>query len=338
LFVYGSDDLLVDHRARVLYDAHCENGEIFNCEQKSDIHLSINALCEFLHTVPMFSETNNIWIRGAHFFSGGETEGSKLEVARLLGAIKTCDECVILLSACPVDRRTKLFKEFSQLAECHEVADISDKILDEFIREICCKNGIEISADAAALLKNLIARDTRLLQGELEKLISYIYGDHGTISAADVSELVDASRGGEFFQQIENFYSPSMDEKLDAIGRYFYFTGEARPLIIGLQNRTRLMIQLRALADSNKILLGKSLSKLQLDGVANALNFPTAEKSSHNIFSQNPWYLSKLLGSVRRYSLDKLLHIQLALMAAIADAAREYGGQISLMKELALEF
>jgi len=153
-----------------------------------------------------------------------------------------------------------------------------------------------------------------------------------------VDLLIDPSNGGEFFQQIENLYLPSIDEKLDVIGRYFYFANEARLLIAGLQNRTRLMIQLRALVDSNKIQLGRSISKIQLENLAKLLNANVFEKNSCNVFSQNPWYLSKLLDSVSCYSLHRLLEIQLALMDALAEAASRYDDQVSVMKELALKF
>jgi DNA polymerase-3 subunit delta len=338
LFVYGSDDFLVDRRARVLYDTYCENGEIFNCEQKSDVRLFVNKLCESLNTVPMFAPTNNVWVRGVNFFSGAESEEVKNSVAFLLDTVKKLNDGVVLISAHPVDKRTKLIKGLSQLAECYDVTDISDKNFDEFIRDVCAENVVKITNEAVALLQNLIGKDTRLMQFELEKLASYIYQDRDTITDKDVNLLVDPSSSGEFFQQIEKFYSPSIDEKLDAIGRYFYFVNEARPLIAGLQNRTRLMIQLRALVDSNKIQLDRSISKTQLENLAKLLNVNAFEKNSCNIFSQNPWYLSKLLDSVNRYSLHRLLDIQLALMDALAETTSRYDDQVSVIKELALKF
>ncbi|MDR1255546.1 MAG: hypothetical protein LBJ94_01280 [Puniceicoccales bacterium] len=338
LFVYGSDDFLVNRRARLLYDKYCDGGEIFTWEQKSDIRLFISELCESLSTVPMFTPTNNIWVRGVNFFGGGETEEARGSVNLLRDRIKTLGGGVVLLSACPVDRRTKLFKEFSQLAECHDVADISDKNFDEFIGAVCAENGVKITGDAAALLQNLLGTDTRLMQLEVEKLATYLCGDRNVITYADVSLLVDPAHGGEFFQQIENFYSPNVNEKLDAIERYFYFAGEARPLITALQNRTRLMVQLRALMDSGKIQRGRSLSKIQLDNLSKMFNVDASEKNSCNVFSQNPWYLSKLLGAVERYPLHRLFDIQLALMDAIGRAASHYDDQISVMRELALKF
>ena len=338
LFVYGSDDFLVDRRARLLYDKYCDGGEIFTWEQKFDIHLFVSGLCESLNTVPMFTSTNNIWIRGVSFFGGGETEEARNSLHLLRDRIGTLEGGVVLISACPVDRRTKLFKEFSQLSECYDVTDVGDKNFDEFIGAVCAENGVEIMDDAAALLQNLLGTDTRLLQLEVEKLATYLGGDRNAITYADVSLLVDPAHGGEFFQQVENFYSPNMDEKLDAIERYFYFTSEARPLIAALQNRTRLMIQLRALMDSGKIQRGRSLSKIQLDNLSKMYNVNASEKNSYNIFSQNPWYLTKLLGNVQRYPLHRLLDIQLALMDTIGRAANRYDDQVSLVREMALKF
>jgi DNA polymerase-3 subunit delta len=214
----------------------------------------------------------------------------------------------------------------------------SIKNFDEFISGVCAENGVKITAEAGVLLQNLIGKDSRLMQLEIEKLASYIYGERDTIDAAAVNSLVDASHGGEFFQQIENFYSTDVDKKIDAIERYFFYTGDARPLIVGLQNRTRLMIQLRALIDGNRIRWGKAISKIQLGNIANSLNISELKKSSYNVFSQNPWYLSKILADVNRYSMEHLFDLQLALMDAIGEAARSYDDQASILKELALKF
>jgi DNA polymerase-3 subunit delta len=338
LFVYGSDDFLVNRRARILYDTYCGGGEIFSWEQKSDVRLFIGRVCEAINTVPMFALTNDLWVRGVGFFSGAESEETKACLIHLLDVIKSIKGGIVLISACPVDRRTKLFKEFSQLAECHDVTDIDDKSCAAFIREVCGNIGLGISAAAVDLLQNLIGKDTRLMQLELEKLANYIYQDHDAITRDDVSLLVDPANGGDFFQQIENFYLANMDAKLDSIERYFFFANEARPLLGGLQSRTRLMIQLRALLDSGKIQLGRSITKDQLDNLSKLFNINNIAKNSCNIFSQNPWYLSKLLESVNRYSLPHLLDIQVAIMEALAETANHYGDQIAVIKELALKF
>jgi DNA polymerase-3 subunit delta len=338
LFVYGGDDFLVDRRARVLYDTHCADGEIFSYDPKVDVSQFILSLCETLSTVPMFTSTNNVWVRGVRFLAGTESEETRAKIIPLVGTIKHLDGGVVLISASPVDRRTKLFKELSQLAECYDVTDISDKTFNEFIVATCKENGVKITADASALLRNLVGMNCRLAQLEIEKLASYICGDRGTITVEDVNLLVDASDGGEFFQQIEIFYSTDVEEKMSSIERYFYYTGDARPLIVGLQNRTRLLIQLRALIDSNKIQIGRSLSKVQLENIANILNINILEKNSYNVFSQNPWYLSKILAHAGRYSMEHLFDIQLALMDTIGSLARNYDDQVSAMRKLALKF
>jgi DNA polymerase-3 subunit delta len=338
LFVYGSDDFLVDRRARVLYDAHCESGEIFNFEPKSDVRRFIGEVCEHLITVPMFTATNSAWIRGINFFYGAESEEVKICISGLLDRIKRLDCGAVIISACPVDRRTKLFKELSQLAECYDVTDASSESSGEFIRGICAENGVKISDEAAASLQSLLGKDARMTQLELEKLASYIGEDRDTITLGDVNLLVDPANGGEFFQQIESFYSPNIDEKLSAIKRYFYFTGEARPLIAGLQNRTRIMIQLRALVDGNRIQLGRPMSKTQLENLSKLFNANVSEKNSYNVFAQNTWYLGKLLGSLERYSLHRLLDIQLALMDAIAETGNRCDDQAAVIGELSLKF
>lgn len=339
LFVYGSDDFLVDRRARILYDEYCKHGEIFSFDSKANLNTFINSICESLNTLPLFTSTNNIWIRGIKFLSDGESESTKTIIYCLLEALKFArNNSIILISASPIDKRTKLFKEISQLSDCQEVNDINEKTIDAFINNICTDNKVKITAAAVEAIQRLIGNDSRLLKLELDKLATYIFDDHDTITVDDVNMLVEASNGGEFFQQIEQFYSSDINKILDSLARYFYFTNEARPLLAGLQNRTRLMIQLRALVESNKLQLNKAITKLQLDTVAKILNFDTSFKTSYNVFTQNSWYLSKLLDSIGKYSLNKLLDLQVAIMDTIAETAIKYDDQISVMQKLALKF
>jgi len=104
-----------------------------------------------------------------------ESEETKSSVAFLLDTIKNLSDCVVLISACPVDRRTKLFKELLQFAECYDVLDTNDKNFDKFIRDVCAENGVKIMDEAVVLLQSLIGKDPRLIQLELEELASYIY-------------------------------------------------------------------------------------------------------------------------------------------------------------------
>lgn len=335
IFVYGGDDFLVDRRARALYDSRCPDAEIVQYDPKGNFDNFIKNIYDALHSIPLFTADNNLWIRGVSVFY--ESDSTRAEA--LIDVLKGVDkDSIVILSASPVDKRKKGFKEILQLSDAEEVSDINEKSIFNFISDVCSTNGTKISPEASDMIQGLIGTDTRLLSLELEKLATYIHGDHEIITAEDVNALIEPTSAGDFFQQIEQFYSSDIDKTFDSLDRYFYFNHEARPLLIGLQNRTRLMIQLSALIGANLLSPNASLNASQLEKVAQKLYCTNQPKSSYNIFSQNPWYLSKLLKNTSRYSLSGLLAIQCAIMDAIAETAEKYDDQLSVMKKLAFRF
>lgn len=337
MFVYGSDDFLVDRRARVLYEKYCANGEIFQYNTKTDLENFVKNVHDGLCNIPLFSPTNNIWIRGIKFL--GDSAVPQEPIDKLLELLRTTDKNnIIIISASPVDKRKKFFKELSQLSDNQEVGDINEKTAYEFIAATCRENKVSITPDAADALQNLIGTDARSLKLELDKLATYIYGDHGTITLNDVNALVEATNDGDFFQQIERFFSTDIEKTFDSLERYFCFNHEARPLLSSLQNRTRLITQLRALIDANLVSPNSGLTAAKLAGIAQKLYCTNQPKSSYNIFSQNPWYLSKLLDTARNYSLQNLLSLQISIMDAILESAEKYDEQLLIVKNLAYKF
>ncbi|MDE6432174.1 MAG: DNA polymerase III subunit delta [Opitutales bacterium] len=337
MFVYGGDDFLVDRRARALYDSHCPNGEIFQYNPKTDLNTFINNIAESLRTIPLFSPTNNIWIRGINLSTISDAQQSAFST--LLNILqKTDKDNIIIISASPIDKRKKIFKEFSQLFNGQEVSDINEKTTYSFIDDVCASNNVKISHDAADAIQNLIGQNTRLLKLELDKLATYIHGDHTTITLDDVNTMIEATDDGDFFQQIEQFYSSDINETFNTLERYFYFNHEARPLLAGLQNRTRLMVQLRALVDAKLLPTNGAITANQLQNISQKMYCDNQAKSTYNIFSQNPWYLSKLLPTVHRYSLPQLEKLQVAIMDAIAESTEKYDDQLTVIKQLAYKF
>ncbi len=339
MFVYGSDDFLVDRRARALYDTYCPDGEIFQYDQKADLNHFIKNIHDALNTIPLFSPTNNLWIRGAKFLIETETGSNHEVIEQLLILLKNNSQNnIIILSASPIDKRKKTFKEFSQLADCYEVSDINEKTAYTFIKNVCMENNVQITHGAADVLQDLVGTDARLLKLELDKLATYIHGSHTTITKDDVSILIEASNYGNFFQQIEQFFSSDIDQTFDALDRYFSFNHESRSLLTGLQNRIRLIIQLRTLIDAKLLQPNATITAAQLNIIAQKLYFENSAKSSYNIFSQNPWYLSKLITCALKYSMYNLLDLQVATMDALAESAEKYDEQLSVVKNLAYKF
>jgi DNA polymerase III subunit delta len=159
------------------------------------------------------------------------------------------------------------------------------------------------------------------------------------IRESDVAQLTPNAAEGDFFETAEAFSSGDLPWTLAALRRHFFAGGDARPVIAALQNRNRLLIQIRALLDATTVRVGPR----GLDGLSGAAGIYRAKfgeaaetKSAYNIFSQNPWYLGKLAGGAKRPSLRRLIDNQMEFIAAFDKIARRPDEQEEILSDMAV--
>jgi DNA polymerase-3 subunit delta len=189
------------------------------------------------------------------------------------------------------------------------------------------ENGVGIDAGAANLLSMKCGDNFRLISQEIEKISTNIFGERSRISCSDVESLVDDYDSGNFFDPVEKFFEGDVLSALRAVDKYFFYNGDARPLLAAFQSRNRLLIQLQSLMKMGRIrIVGGSIARDDLSRVARALHMDTVGKSTFNVFSQNPWYLSKLARPCVLFKLQDLLKFQ-ALFASIFLLISERNGE-----------
>jgi DNA polymerase-3 subunit delta len=176
-----------------------------------------------------------------------------------------------------------------------------------------------------------------LLVEEVNKLAAYA-GEGEAITEAHVAELTPNAAEGDFFESAEAFFSGDLRWTLAALGRHFFAGGDARPVISALQNRNRILLQVRALLDAGEVRLGpRGLDGMPRAAAAFGRHFTgAAEKSSFNLFSQNPWYVGKLAGGARLPSLRRLIDNQREFLHAFAEIIRRPDEQEAVLRDLAV--
>jgi DNA polymerase-3 subunit delta len=196
-----------------------------------------------------------------------------------------------------------------------------------------------MTPDALSLLLAKIGPNTRLLVEEVRKLSTYA-GEGGAIEESHVEDLTPNFAEGDFFEAAEAFGSGDLPRTLAALHRHFFAGGDARPVITALQNRNRLLVQLRVLLDAGAVRLGpRGLDKIGFEraAAAYASHFGgSTEKSSLNVFTQNLWYLGKLAGAAKFPPLRRLIDNQQELIAAFEELIRRPDEAEEVMREMAV--
>lgn len=334
-FIAGNDDFLVTRSGREHFARLCEGIEDELSKETLDgnagtVEEAEKAVALFqsaVQTISLFGGEKAVWLKDISFLGEtrvGKAEGGKAAAARLAEIVETLQEdsgVRVLLTAFPVDRRRKEFKRLGELcnAEFVEGGGSEESLMAEAQKQARA-HGIELGPEAAQALVARVGGNTRLILAEVEKLAVYLNEEGAEVTAELVTQLVPVFGEGDFFEAAEAFFSGDLEWALEALRRHFFFGYDARPLLTNLQNRCRLLIQLRALMDAGELDSRVNKNALARAAQGYAQHFGGVEdKTTLNVFSQNPFYLSGLAGSAQRFSLKQLTRCQSAFLAAFAE-------------------
>jgi DNA polymerase-3 subunit delta len=349
-FICGADDFLVGRLGQQRFDALAANvadefsREVLNgfAGNVGEVESAINRFRESVQTVSMFGGQRVVWLKDVNFLADtvtGRAEGTLTlveDLQQILAAVNPADTAV-LITAAPVDRRRSFPKWCEKTADFTLVGGGEDdgEALAGVVLAEAQAVGATLSPDAVRLLLAKVGANTRLLVEEVRKLAAYVNAGE-TIEEAQVAELTPNTAEGDFFEAAEAFFSGNLKWTLAALQRHFFAGNDARPVIAALQNRNRILLQVRALVDAGDVRVGpRGLEGLPKAQAAHAAKFTGApEKSSFNLFSQNPWYLGKLAGSAKLPGLRRLIDNQQEFIAAFEEIINRPHEQEEVLREM----
>lgn len=332
LFICGNDDYLVDREARKIFNKLSEgladdfSKEIIDAAAQNlgKLEVIFKQFFESVQTPSLFGENKVVWLRAINFLEDaplGCSESAKIQIDNLVEILEglNYDSITVILSASPVDKRTRGFRSLKNKSHFQLIEDESDpKGLAKITVEECKKCGISITPEAIQALLAKVNNNARLLIQEIEKLTTYLGNDKRTIDIKLVTEMVSQFGENDFFEFSEAFFSLDLKRTLDALTRYFFIQKESRLLITSIFNKLRLLIQLRVLLDGKSIESSSyGIDKNTIEKLVNKYQLSIDEgqnKSAFNVFSQNPWYLGKLLTIAKKIALKNLIDIDFALI------------------------
>ncbi|RKX30191.1 MAG: DNA polymerase III subunit delta, partial [Verrucomicrobia bacterium] len=245
------------------------------------------------------------------------------ELKRLLSGIVP-DEVGLLVSASPVDRRRSFAKWCEKNSDFLLVTDSSAGFdWASLAAEECRGTEVSFGPGVIDLLAARINGNARLFVEEARKLITYCEAPGGVIDERMVDLLVPAFGEGDFFEAAEAFFARDLEWSVHALRRHFFAGYDARSLLSALQNRNRLLIQLKSLVDARSLRISdRGLDKRSFEQSAaryGGIFGSITEKNPMNVFTQNPWYLGKLIGKAPLPNLRSLLDHQIEFRRAFVE-------------------
>jgi DNA polymerase-3 subunit delta len=351
-FICGADDFLVGRLGKERFDAlAAEVPDEFSREiisgfagNVSEVESTVNRFRDSVQTISMFGGRRVVWLKDVNFLADtvtgrAETTLKAVEDLQQILASVNPEETAILITAAPVDRRRSFPKWAEKNADFTLTGgdDADGFALEGVVMAEAKRLGVTFAPDAARLLLAKVGPNTRLLVEEVHKLSNYVAVGE-TVEDTHVAELTANTAEGDFFEAAEAFFRGDLTWTLAALHRHFFAGGDARPVISALQNRNRILLQIRALVDSGEVRVGpRGLDGMPKATAVHAAKFTGAtEKNSYNLFSQNPWYLGKLAGSAKLPPLRRLIDNQQEFISAFEEIVQRPHEQEEVLRDLAV--
>ncbi|MDG2166464.1 MAG: DNA polymerase III subunit delta [Opitutales bacterium] len=355
-FICGADDFWVTREAKAVFEdaskdvADPEFGlEIVNgaAGNVSEVEDAVNRFASAVQTLSLFGDKKIVWFKDITFLADsvtGRAEGTITQVERLKDLLSTLDPSAVtvIMSASPIDRR-RAFQKWCEKNSNYTLADSGKPAEQEaHLRELVQKEaqalGIEIPFNLVTILLGKLNGNARLAMIEVRKIATNIGETEKNVTEELLNELVPNFGEGDFFEPVEAFYSMNLEWTLESLRRYFFIAKDSRPLLTSLQNRNRLMIQMKALLMSGQLRQGpRGIDKSSLERAASMHTQAFAGengKSAFNVFTQNPWYLGRLAAPLGKLSLKNLVDFQKEFLRGFRDILARPTEQQEVMREM----
>jgi DNA polymerase-3 subunit delta len=356
-FICGPDDFIVNRIGQERFEAvAAEAGaDEFSREIVSgfaanvdEVATAVNRFRDAVQTMPMFGGKRVVWFKDINFLADtvtGRADGTLKQVEALQELLEkvNADEVTIVITAAPLDRR----RAFPKWCEGHAdftLAGGEGESAGEALAGVALAearaSGASFGPGAIELLLQKTGANTRLLTEETRKLATYA-GEGAVIDEAQVEELTPNFAGGDFFAAADRFFAGDLRGTLAELQRHFFNGGDARPIISALQNRNRILLQCRVLLDAGDLRApgsyGFDKAAWARAQEAYAKHFGgDAEKSSYNFFTQNQWYVGKLVGSAKLPPLRQLIDNQQEFIRAFEEIIRRPNEQEAVLRDMAV--
>lgn len=202
LYVLMGDEAFLIHEAtQLLREKSVDAGtRDFNCDVFEASEVSASTVKDAAEVLPMMSPRRFVLYRGVDDLKDKDWE----QLYPLLD--NPVDSTTLVLTCEALDKRKKAYKRLTEHAVIVELKRPYDNQLLDWIDYLAHKQGVKVTREAAAMIKQFVGASLTEINNELLKLKDYC-GERSPIEANDVLQVVSHSRVDRIF------------DLTDAIGR-----------------------------------------------------------------------------------------------------------------------
>ncbi|MDR1255001.1 MAG: hypothetical protein LBJ78_03190 [Puniceicoccales bacterium] len=338
-FIFGFDEFFVELKAKAVIETLTDTsleGIDGQMNTVSDLKRVFEAIVESLRTVDFFEPRKCVWLRNTNLFASTSpaiTEAGQDAVDKWLHFLKQLpSETYFFISASTVDKRTKLFKIIQSLAACTELEEAEQgSRLRALIETLSRQYAVTMDPDATEAFIQKLNGHPRMMSNEFEKLACF-NNFRGTITRDCVLGNTPTVPNDEFFEPVEAFYAGDFKRYLQSLGNHCLLHKEVRSVLSALQNRNRLLLQIAYLQQKHAVTSCDKQSLVSVEPRFREFFSPIGAKNSFCLFSQNPWYVSRLK---THFPYEILLQLQMDFVEVFDQLLKAPKNTYLIMENLA---
>jgi len=229
----GGEPLLRDDALAAIEDAVLSSGpRDFNLDRLEVARSTPGRLEEALENLPVLAERRLVVLRETEGRGAKLDEGWTRVIESWLANMEDSTTAVLVVVVSKVDRRNKWVKAFNDPAarvDCNPPKGARD--LARFLKQEAQRQGVELTADAAALLGERVGPQLLLLRQEIEKA-ALLAGPGARIERRDVEMSVAAVAEEPIWDLTDAIGQGKTADAVDLLARMLNH-GAAAPAILG---------------------------------------------------------------------------------------------------------
>jgi len=308
--LYGDEDYLIKAEIDELKRKHVDASDPFGFETIDGTSATTDDLISAVSAAPMFGGKRTVLI--VELFKEKKRAKTSLDPDKLISALKMVpsDHIVIFSQTGSIDKRLKLVKFIEEAGTVKEFKPYAfwerDKVITWVVAR-ALRDGKKIGAHAAELLVEIVGSSLRLLDKEIEKLVTFV-GEKIAIEIPDIKSVASSGEA-EAFALSNSVRDKDLNAAMQSLDDLFR-DREAPAVIIGM------LAQLY-----RNLLQVKSLEKRGQDQYEIARSL-----------GAKPYFVKKYMERTRIFSLPELKHGMELLHEA--DLKLKSGGNPRIVLEL----
>ncbi len=243
ILLYGPEAYFIEKGMRLVRDAVVPEAERdFNLTLFHGRDFKAGEVIEQARTFPVFAERRLVIVKNIHESSADQLEG-------LLPYLEDpVPETLLLFTAEKIDARRKFYQLLKGAGTCIEYKKIYDNQLPTFVRDLARSYNLTLSGKALQLFCKRVGTNLVEVQGEMEKLVSYL-GGRDLADENDIAAIVSDTKLESIFDLTDALGRGDSSTALNLLNRLLA-EGQAPLMVLAMMVRHfRQLWKIRELLD-----------------------------------------------------------------------------------------